>query len=147
MTAYSDAINKPERETQNRIVQLFTEPSFPDYLGYHYLGNLEDKTDNSNIVEEKLQSYLEAKGYSTEQIHRATHYLQDAAKNATQSLMETNKQVYQLLRYGVPVKVEAGKPTETVQLINWQHPEANDFYLAEEVTVFGEKEKRPDSVL
>jgi len=147
MTAYSDAINKPERETQNRIVQLFTEPSFPDCLGYHYLGNLEDKTDNSNIVEAKLQQYLEGQGYSSEQISRAIHQLQDAAKNATQSLMETNKQVYQLLRYGVPVKEEVGKLTETVQLIDWQQPEENDFYLAEEVTVFGEKEKRPDIVL
>ena len=38
-------------------------------------------------------------------------------------------------------------PTDTVALIDWQHPEENDFYIAEEVTVFGNKEKRPDIVL
>ncbi len=62
-------------------------------------------------------------------------------------MYHNNKDVYQLLRYGVPVKVEAGVPTDTVALINWKHPEKNDFYIAEEVTVFGEKEKRPDIVL
>ncbi|MEE9338708.1 MAG: HsdR family type I site-specific deoxyribonuclease [Methylococcaceae bacterium] len=147
MTANIDAIDKPERETQNRIVQLFTEPSFPDCLGYQYLGNLEDKTDNSNIVEDKLREYLRHKVYSPEQINRALHLLKDATNNAIQNLLDSNKQVYELLRYGVPVKVEAGKPTETVQLIDWKNPKANDFYLAEEVTVFGEKEKRPDIVL
>lgn len=147
MPAYNESIDKSERTTQNRIVQLFTEPSFLGYLGYQYLGNLEDKTDNSNIVEDKLRDYLSHKAYSPEQINRALHSLQDISSNTTQSLFETNKQVYALLRYGVPVKMEAGQPTETVQLIDWQHPEANDFYLAEEVTVFGEKEKRPDIVL
>ncbi|MDP1559750.1 MAG: type I restriction endonuclease [Nitrosomonas sp.] len=65
----------------------------------------------------------------------------------TQNLYHNNKDVYQLLRYGVPVKTEAGLPTDTVQVIDWRHPENNDFYIAEEVTVFGEKEKRPDIVL
>jgi type I restriction enzyme, R subunit len=52
-----------------------------------------------------------------------------------------------LLRYGVPVKIEAGKVTETVHLINWQEPEHNDFAIAEEVTLRGNHERRPDIVL
>jgi type I restriction enzyme R subunit len=51
------------------------------------------------------------------------------------------------LRYGVPVKIEAGKVTETVHLINWQRPEQNDFAIAEEVTLKGNHERRPDLVL
>ncbi len=27
-----------------------------------------------------------------------------------------------MLRYGVPVKTEAGKDTETVKVIDWDHP-------------------------
>ena len=140
-------INKPERTTQNRVIDLFVEPSFPNYLGYHYLDNLEDKTDNSNIEAELLSRYLNKKGYSPAQISKALDKLQSAANKQGQSLFDTNKEVYQLLRYGVPVKVEAGKVTESVYLIDWQQAESNDFYLAEEVTVFGEKEKRPDIVL
>ena len=52
-----------------------------------------------------------------------------------------------MLRYGVPVKTEAGKPTETVHLINWKEPEENDFAIAEEVTLKGNQERRPDIVL
>jgi type I restriction enzyme R subunit len=52
-----------------------------------------------------------------------------------------------MLRYGVPVKIEAGKVTETVKLIDWEHPEKNDFVIVEEVTLRGALERRPDLVL
>ncbi len=55
--------------------------------------------------------------------------------------------MYALLRYGVPVKIEAGKVTETVHLINWTQPDLNDFAIAEEVTLKGNRERRPDLVL
>ncbi len=138
----SQSICKPERATQNRVVALFK-----DQLEYIYLGNLEDKHDNSNIEAGLLRQYLAEQGYGTEQISKALDRLQTAAINHAQDLYHNNKDVYQLLRYGVPVRVEAGVPTDTVVLINWQQPEHNDFYIAEEVTVFGEKEKRPDIVL
>src|SRR5680860_775478 len=51
------------------------------------------------------------------------------------------------LRYGVPVKIEAGKVTETVHLIDWRQPEWNEFAIAEEVTLAGNHERRPDIVL
>jgi len=138
----SGTVNKPERVTQNRVVKLFR-----DELGYTYLGNLEDEPNNSNIEVPQLCQYLLAKGYNNEQINKALDMLQTAANNHGQDLYHNNKDVYKWLRYGVPVKVEAGVPTDTVHLIDWQHPEENDFYIAEEVTVFGEKEKRPDIVL
>lgn len=45
------------------------------------------------------------------------------------------------------VQVGVGQAHETVQLIDWQHPEANDFAVAEEVTLKGGYERRPDLVL
>ncbi|HRB96518.1 MAG TPA: HsdR family type I site-specific deoxyribonuclease [Nitrosomonas sp.] len=137
-----DDIGKPERATQNRIVKLFCEQ-----LGYRYLGNLEDKPDNSNIEVPQLTSYLTAKSYNQSQINKALDKLHSAANNHAQNLYHNNKDVYQLLRYGVPVRTEAGLPTDTVHLIDWRHPDQNDFYIAEEVTISGEKEKRPDIVL
>jgi type I restriction enzyme, R subunit len=47
----------------------------------------------------------------------------------------------------VPVQIAAGQPHETVHLIDWEHPERNDFALAEEVTLKGGYERRPDIVL
>lgn len=46
-------IGKPERATQNRVIALFR-----DELGYRYLGDRADRSNNSNIEEELLGSYL-----------------------------------------------------------------------------------------
>ncbi len=59
--------------------------------------------------------------YSPEQISRAIYLRKTEAENQNRSLYENNKAVYSFLRYGVPVKIEAGKATETVKLINWQN--------------------------
>jgi type I restriction enzyme, R subunit len=40
-----------------------------------------------------------------------------------------------------------GRLTETVNLINWDDPEGNDFAIAEEVMLRGNHERRPDLVL
>nr|WP_227875065.1 HsdR family type I site-specific deoxyribonuclease [Oceanisphaera profunda] len=51
------------------------------------------------------------------------------------------------LRYGVKDKEGAGELNQTLWLIDWQNPEANDFAIAEEVSIKGEHKKRPDIVL
>jgi type I restriction enzyme R subunit len=135
-------VGQAERLTQNRVVTLFR-----DELNYTYLGNWEDRQDNSNIEEELLTRYLTRKGYSSTLINKALYDLGITANNYNESLYTNNKNVYKLLRYGVPVKAEAGENFETVQLINWKNPEDNDFAIAEEVTVLGNHEKRPDIVL
>src|ERR1035441_10245914 len=137
-----NGIGKPERVTQNRVIALFR-----DELKYRYLGNWEDDTDNSNIEENLLGDYLTRAGYTPEQISRALYLLKTEAQNPNRSLYDNNKAVYSFLRYGVPVKIEAGKVTDTVKLINWEQPEENDFAIAEEVTLHGELERRPDLVL
>jgi type I restriction enzyme R subunit len=134
-------VGQKERETQNRIVNLFR-----DELDYTYLGNWEDRSNNSNIETALLSDYLIKKGYSPAHIARVLFDLL-AANNPNEDLYTNNKKVYNLLRYGVPVKVEAGQNYETVQIIDWKHPEENDFAIAEEVTVHGYRDKRPDIVL
>lgn len=135
-------IGKPERNTQNRVIKLFREE-----LGYRYLGDWTDRVGNSNIEEGLLSDWLEKNGYSKAQINRALDILRREADNHNRTLYGNNKEVYKLLRYGVPVKVEAGKVTETVHLIRWDKPELNDFAIAEEVTLKGNHERRPDIVL
>ena len=44
-------------------------------------------------------------------------------------------------------KEGAGEQNQTVWLIDWANPQANDFAIADEVTVKGEYCKRPDLVL
>ncbi|MDP2207894.1 MAG: HsdR family type I site-specific deoxyribonuclease [Bacteroidota bacterium] len=137
-------VGQIERLTQNRIVKLFDKQ-----LKYEYLGNWEDRIGNSNIEEDILKKYLLKKGYSQTLINKALHELRTTANNYNESLYTNNKNVFQLIRYGVKVKAEAGENFETVQLINWNPSEfdSNDFAFAEEVTIQGEREKRPDIVL
>ena len=136
------SISQPERATQDRVVTLFR-----DELHYRYLGDWSERAANSNIDEPLLTAYLGGAGYVPAQINRALDILRREADNHGRSLYGNNEAVYDLLRYGVPVKIEAGKVTETVHLINWHVAEKNDFALAEEVTLKGGFERRPDIVL
>ena len=135
-------IGQPERATQNRIIALFR-----DELHYRYLGDWIDRDGNSNIEEGLLSAWLTKSGYTAAQIAVALYKLRTEATNHNRTLYGNNQAVYNLLRYGVPVKIEAGKVTETVHLINWHDPEQNDFAIAEEVTLKGGYERRPDIVL
>ncbi len=135
-------IGQPERVTQNRIITLFRRE-----LGYRYLSDWTDRDHNSNIEEAILTSYLCKGGYTPAQISAALHKLRTEANNHNRSLYQNNQAVYSLLRYGVPVKTQMGRMTETVHLINWKAPETNDFAVVEEVTLRGGHERRPDIVL
>ena len=137
-----NTIGQPERATQNRIIDLFREE-----LGYRYLGDKTDLPNNSNIEETLLTAYLTQNDYTPAQISNALYKLRVEADNPNRSLYDNNKEVYKLLRYGVPVKIEAGKVTETVHLINWHEALSNNFAIAEEVTLRGNLERRPDLVL
>lgn len=135
-------LGKAERVTQNRVAKIFVQE-----LGYQHLGNWADRPNNSNIETILLEAYLNGAGYSSAKISAALYKLNLEANHPGRSLYGNNQAVYQLLRYGVPVKTEAGKLTETVHLINWDEPLKNDFSVAEEVTLKGKLERRPDIVL
>lgn len=135
-------IGEIERKTQNRIVALFR-----DTLKYSYLGNWEDRPNNSNIEKNLLIRFLKEQKVKDVLIEKALYELERIAGDQNKSLYDINKEVYSLLRYGVKVKADIGENTETVWLINWAEPLKNRFAIAEEVTVSGEHEKRPDIVL
>ncbi|WP_153146811.1 type I restriction endonuclease subunit R [Dechloromonas sp. H13] len=142
-------VGQIEKKTQARVVALFR-----DRLCYDYLGDKTD-LDNRNIEEALLRGWLAKQGVSDMLINRALHELNKVATDTSKSLYDRNKEVYNLLRYGVKVQPGAGENRETVWLIDWQHPENNHFAIAEEVTVKGAdlanaakaSTKRPDVVI
>lgn len=150
-----EQIGSKEILTQKRIIRLFEKQ-----LKYSYLGDWTERT-NSNIEESLLENYLYAtRMYSSGEISSAINQLKRAAGNIAGGLYHANKEVYGLLRYGVNVSEgfagsEGFTKSETltkgnkkyVQLIDWKNPQANDFYVAEEVTVKAYNTKRPDLVI
>jgi len=139
-------VGQKEWLTQRRVVALFEHS-----LGYRYLGNRSDRMDNANIEPDLLRPWLRAQGHDAAGTARAMFLLNQDADNLSKSLYDRNRAVYDLLRYGVRVRNDVAENTRTVWLIDWQHPEHNDFAIAEEVTVRGAGgragTKRPDLVL
>ncbi len=135
-------IGQAERITQQRVVDFFVTT-----LGYTYLGNWHDRPNNRHIEQTLVQSYLRGRGYNDTLISRALDALERAAAVVNDDLYTANQRVYELLRYGVPVKELPNTPTQTVKLADWDAPAHNHFGIAEEVTLRGDNERRPDIVL
>jgi type I restriction enzyme R subunit len=133
---------RSERHSQNRVVELFTQT-----LGYAYLGNWEKREHNRNIETELLKKNLKKRGYSDAQISAALLQLEAAADTTGTTLYQANMRTYQLLRYPIRVKTSVNKPFEDVSIIDWEKPANNDFGIAEEVTLKGGYQRRPDVVL
>ena len=140
-------IGEPERSVQNRLLALFKEK-----LKYEYLGNYEYRTYNRNIERKLLFDYLmSTKKWSKDEAKRAITKLEKEAYCTPQNMQEKNEKVYSLLRYGVNVSPDVGTKKITVNLIDWEHPDKNQFYIAEEVTINSSTPdsftKRPDLVI
>ena len=130
-----------ERETQDRIIKFFK-----DELGYNYLGNLEDDV-NENIRWADWTSFLLNSGYDSDFIFSLMSEFKRVLADYSQSTYHTNKAVYSILKYGLKLAEHPGEAPKTVYFINWDEPDKNNFYIAEEVTVTENVEKRPDIVL
>ncbi len=136
-------VGQRERAVQKRVVALFR-----DRLGYDYWGDWHERADNRAIERAALTRFLsEVQCYDADLIKRALFQLEQAAGNQSASLFDVNREVYGLLRYGVNVSTGAGEHKRTVELIDWKHPARNHFAIAEEVTVAGQHNRRPDLVL
>ncbi|MEX2345574.1 MAG: HsdR family type I site-specific deoxyribonuclease [Balneolaceae bacterium] len=135
-------IGQIERNSQNRVVQLFQ-----DRLKYDYLGDWQDRSDNSNVEEKYLRAFLKQQGYKKNIVDKAVFELKTASVIQTEDLYDSNKAVYNMLRYGVSVRPAVGEHSETVHFIDWQNVANNHFAIAEEVTIKGQNAKRPDIVL
>lgn len=134
-------VGEIERQTQNNVIKTFKEE-----LGYEYLGNWQDRTENSNLEEALLRTYLSNQGYDENIINKSIYEIQKIINDPNKDLYYANKDFYEILRYGLRIKPDVSENSITVWLINWENPLLNHLALAEEVTISCEGLKRPDIV-
>ena len=136
-------VGEREAKTQRRVIDYFQ-----DQLGYTFLGDWHQRLGNRNIETDHLTKFLKRPGHDPVIISKALDRLDKAAAlGGGRTLYDANRDVYSLLRYGARVRPGLGEQTVTVDLVDWENPSANDFAIAEEVTVEGSHTKRPDIVL
>ena len=88
-------------------------------------------------------------GASNEAIDGAIEEL--TRSRGAMSLPEANCEIYRLLKDGVKVTVtdpdDEGETVVDLKVIDWEHPENNDFFLASQFSVTGEMyTRRPDAI-
>lgn len=142
-----DPSTNSERAVQNRVIKLLCDKN-----GYDFIGNLKD-VENGNIREETLRKFLiENQELTSIQASEAIRKLKEAAACSNkEALYNSNKTVYNTLRYPVSVSQGVGLPNKQVWLIDWKDSYNNIFEIAEEVTVHkqtvGDEHRRPDVVV
>jgi len=136
-------VGQHEIRTQRSVIEFFKKA-----LDYTYLGHWKDRDGNSAIEQGLLTNWLKRQGHNDKIITKVLFELgKAAALGGSKTLYDANCEVYGLLRYGVKVKPEISEQNITVWPIDWKNPQANDFAIAEEVTIAGENKKRPDIVV
>lgn len=137
----------PERHTQYKVLQCLQK------LGYTYLGDLRCDTlrnaRSSPIEQERLTTWLRGRGlYTEEEIRKAIAKAEACVSSARSDLLSAHRTMYSYLYYGVELQLTAGEDTRRVRFIDWEHPDTNEYTVAEEVSMRSAAHtRRPDVVL
>ncbi|MBW4608203.1 MAG: type I restriction endonuclease subunit R [Hassallia sp. WJT32-NPBG1] len=137
----------PDSETalENATIELFSQLQWQTANCFHETfgtnSTLGRETKGEVVLIPKLQSALQNlnSDLPAEAIPLAIEEL--TRDRSTLSLANANAEIYQLLKDGVKVTFkndEGEDQTETVKVIDWNHPENNNFFLASQFWVTGE---------
>ena len=92
-----DTVGETEIRTQERVV-TFSQKT----LGYNHLGNWQARPDNSNVEKDLLTDWLRSRQCDDEIIAKVLYELdKTSALGSNRPLVAVNREVYELLRYGV----------------------------------------------
>ncbi len=138
---------RSERDSQNRLAAFLARDEASGGLGFRPLGDWSKGTRTKGVEQDILRANLERRGYTPAQISAALLKLETACEVTGTTLYNAGLRAYGLLRYGVDVQTQFSQPHQTVHLVDWANPDANDFAFAEEVTLKGGYERRPDLVI
>lgn len=113
----TSTVSRIEKKTQQRIVTLLCEQ-----LRYDYPGDWTDCENIRNAEPDLLPLFLKKQGHDDSLVSSTPHQSHKAATDQSKKLYDRNKEVYDLLRYGVKLQPDIGENTVTVWLIDRGNP-------------------------
>ena len=148
----------PKYTTENEI-ETYTLDLLQT-LGYHYLNgydiqpdapNPERQTLSQTLLTQRLQNAISRinPNLPATTHQQALRQLQDLNTSDHDQLLTNNQTAHQYLTEGVPVDIQKDGETrgEKIRLIDWQHPENNEFLAVNQYTITENETRRPDIVL
>jgi type I restriction enzyme R subunit len=114
-------------------------------------GTLGRETKGEVVLVERLRAAL-GKFNPTLPLEAVRNVIDELVRDrSAMSLEAANREVYRLLKEGIPVSIpdreHGGQKTERLRIIDWEHPENNDFLLISQFSVTGSLYTcRPDLV-
>jgi type I restriction enzyme, R subunit len=134
-----------EQPAINLLADLGWE-TYNAYAEFEQVGSFLGRENKSEVVLlARLRPALERLNpdFPTEAIDEAiTELTRDRSRL---SLVAANREIYDLLKNGLPIKIpdpEEGERTERIRIIDWQDPSKNDFLLCSQFWVTGEMHTR-----
>jgi type I restriction enzyme R subunit len=150
----------PHAYTEDQLVEqpaigLFAELGWPTLSAMQESfgpgGTLGRETKGEVVLTDRLRAALATfnPGLSSEAIQSAIDEL--ARDRSAMSLEAANREIQRLLKDGIPVSIpdreHGGQKTERLRVVDWGHPEENDFLLVSQLSVVGSLYTcRPDLV-
>jgi type I restriction enzyme R subunit len=150
----------PHAYTEDQLVEQPAIGLFAT-LGWHTVSAMEEtfgpggtlgrETKGEVVLVDRLRAALVAlnTGLPPDAIQTAIDEL--ARDRSAMSLEAANREVYRLLKDGIPVSIpdrdHGGQKTERLRVVDWAQPERNDFLLVSQLSVVGSLYTcRPDLV-
>lgn len=150
----------PHAYTEDQLVEqpaiaLFGEMGWKtvraDEETYGAIGTLQRETKSEVVLAARLRDALTKlnPALPVEAIDSAVVTL--TRDRSAMSLEAANREIYEILKEGITVSVQdrerGGQKTERLRVIDWEHPEQNDFLLVSQLSITGQLYTcRPDLV-
>ena len=132
-----------ESALEQSIMTLFEQQEYTPLNG-----ELLERDTREVLLKSELRSYLQNRyrkdGITTSEIDRIILKLEMVGGN----LYEANRQVMNWVMNGFSFRREdTTKPNLYIYLLDYEHPEANDFKIINQFEIKGEENRRPDAII
>jgi type I restriction enzyme R subunit len=136
-----------------RFTEAQLEQAFIDLLGVedipHVLGTSMLRNQDEVLIKEDLEVFLQKK-YTSENITKeeVDSIVRKLETYPASDLYDSNKAIMKLVSNGFALKRDdRSKKDSWIYLIDFDHPENNDFKIVNQLEIYGTEKRIPDGIL